>query len=91
MYLEENTLPGSHDFDILAWWKQNGIKYPTLSVIVRDILAIPISTVASESSFSTSGRIIGPRRNKLSSETIEFIICTQNWLYEGTKGMYKLV
>ncbi|KAL4570721.1 hypothetical protein LXL04_026382 [Taraxacum kok-saghyz] len=29
MYLEENTLPGSHDFDILAWWKQNGIKYPT--------------------------------------------------------------
>ncbi|KAL4583559.1 hypothetical protein LXL04_008137 [Taraxacum kok-saghyz] len=55
MYLEEYTLPGSHDFDILAWWKQNGIKHPTLIAIARDILAIPISTVASESSFSTSG------------------------------------
>ena len=90
LYLEENTLPGSHDFDILAWWKQNGIKYPTLSLIARDILAIPISTVASESSFSTSGRIIGPHRNKLLSKTIETVICTQNWLYAGKKGMCNL-
>ena len=86
-YLEENTLPGSREFDILGWWKLNGIKYPTLSLIARDILAIPISTVASESSFSTSGRIIGPHRNKLNEDTIETVICTQNWLYAGKKGM----
>nr|KAJ0210850.1 hypothetical protein LSAT_V11C400183110 [Lactuca sativa] len=86
VYLEENTLPGSHDFDILAWWKLNAIKYPTLSVISRDILAIPISTVASESSFSTSGRIVGPHRSKLLPKTIEAIICTQNWLSGGKKG-----
>lgn len=85
-YLEESTLPGSHDFDVLAWWKLNGIKYPTLCVIAKDILAIPISTVASESSFSTSGRIIGPHRSKLLPKIIEAIICTQNWKWGGKGG-----
>ncbi|GJZ47739.1 zinc finger BED domain-containing protein RICESLEEPER 2-like protein [Tanacetum coccineum] len=36
----------------------NGSKYPTLQRIAKDILAIPVSTVASESAFSTSGRLI---------------------------------
>ena len=41
-YLEEKTLPGTHDFDVLCWWKTNGIKYPIMCEIARDILAIPI-------------------------------------------------
>ncbi|KAK2646382.1 hypothetical protein Ddye_021577 [Dipteronia dyeriana] len=64
-YLEEKTLPGSREFDVLSWWKLNGIKYPIMSEIARDILAIPISTVASESSFSTSGRIVSAQRNTI--------------------------
>ncbi|CAL2265524.1 unnamed protein product [Prunus armeniaca] len=42
-YLEESRLPRNDDddFDILCWWKSNGIKYPTLHDIARDILAIP--------------------------------------------------
>ena len=27
-YLEENVLPHTADFDILSWWKTNGLKYP---------------------------------------------------------------
>ncbi|CAI9281111.1 unnamed protein product [Lactuca saligna] len=38
-YLEENVLPRTGDFDILAWWKANGLKYPTLQRVVRDVLA----------------------------------------------------
>ena len=45
-YLEEFVLPRSIDFDILAWWKINRIKYPILNSIARDILAIPITTLA---------------------------------------------
>ncbi|WKA08911.1 hypothetical protein VitviT2T_026593 [Vitis vinifera] len=56
-YLEETVLPRISDFDVLSWWKTNGIKYPTLQMIVRDIYAIPVSTVASESAFSTGGRM----------------------------------
>lgn len=37
--------------DILIFWKSKQCQYPVLSHIARDILAIPISTVASESAF----------------------------------------
>ena len=33
-YLEEPVLPRISDFDVLSWWKTNGIKYPTLQMIV---------------------------------------------------------
>ncbi|CAI9286718.1 unnamed protein product [Lactuca saligna] len=85
-YVKEDTLPRIHEFDLLGWWKLNGVKYPTLCLIAKDILAIPISTVASESSFSTSGRIVSPHRSRLLPSTIEVIICTQNWLWAGKKG-----
>ncbi|KAI9194274.1 hypothetical protein LWI28_004659 [Acer negundo] len=29
-YLEEKTLPGSYEFDVLGWWRLNGIKYPII-------------------------------------------------------------
>ena len=29
-YLDESILPMSSDFDVLSWWKTNGIKYLTL-------------------------------------------------------------
>nr|KAJ0193723.1 hypothetical protein LSAT_V11C800433150 [Lactuca sativa] len=45
--------------------------------------------IASESSFSTSGRIVGPHRSRLLPSVIEAIICTQNWLWVGNKGMYE--
>ena len=50
-YLEEDVLPRNQNFDILAWWKSNGLKYPILQTIVRDVLSIPVSIVASESVF----------------------------------------
>ncbi|KAJ4784874.1 Zinc finger BED domain-containing protein DAYSLEEPER [Rhynchospora pubera] len=68
------------EFDILTWWKMKVPKYPVLSRLARDILAVPISTVASESAFSTSGRVLSPVRNSLSDESIEALLCAQDWL-----------
>ena len=48
----------SISFNILDWWKVNLAKYPVISRMVCDILAIPVSTVASESAFSTGGRVL---------------------------------
>jgi hypothetical protein len=70
----------SKEFDILLWWKTNAPKYPILAEIARDILAIPISTVASESSFSNGGCILDPFRSLLCLMTVEALICTQDWL-----------
>nr|KAJ0211982.1 hypothetical protein LSAT_V11C400206210 [Lactuca sativa] len=46
-YLKDKLLPKDMELDLLTWWKTNGIKYPTLQRIAKDILAIHVSTVAS--------------------------------------------
>ena len=79
-------MPRAVDFDILAWWKSNGPKYPTLKRIARDVLAIPKSIVASESSFSTSDRLLSPHRSKLNQKTMEALMCAQNWLWAKING-----
>ncbi|XP_025878851.1 zinc finger BED domain-containing protein RICESLEEPER 2-like [Oryza sativa Japonica Group] len=79
LYLEEKPLPRTQDFDIINWWKFGGIRYPTLRQIARDILAIPITTVASESAFSTGGRVITPNRNQLKPDLVEALMCVQAW------------
>ncbi|CAM8886096.1 unnamed protein product [Rhodiola kirilowii] len=68
------------DYDILEWWNQNGDKYPGLAALAKDVMAIQVSTVASESSFSTSRRVIDPFRSSLSPKTVEALICYQNWM-----------
>ncbi|XP_070676309.1 zinc finger BED domain-containing protein DAYSLEEPER-like [Malus domestica] len=81
LYLGEKVLPRTQDFDILSWWKTNGNKYPILHQIARDILAILVSTVALESSFSTGGRIISPHRSRLHLSTVEALMCSRDWLW----------
>ena len=85
-YLEEQVIPRVEDFVILAWWKSNVPKYPTLHKVARDILAIPISTVASESAFSTSGRFLTPHRSRLHPKTLEALMCAQDWLWMDIQG-----
>ncbi|KAL0345674.1 UNVERIFIED_CONTAM: Zinc finger BED domain-containing protein DAYSLEEPER [Sesamum radiatum] len=81
MYLEESLLPRARDFDILNWWKMNGVKFPTLQKMARDILAILVSTVASESAFCNSRKMINSYRNRLSHNTVEALMCSRRWLW----------
>jgi hypothetical protein len=87
-YLDEETIP--HDdneyFDILGWWKLEGTRYPTVRQIARDILAIPITTVTSESAFSTSGRVLSEHRSCLTPKMLEALMCGQSWLRHTLKG-----
>ncbi|XP_026396552.1 uncharacterized protein LOC113291208 [Papaver somniferum] len=73
-------------FDVLGWWKFHGPMYPIVAVIARDILAIPASSVASESVFSTSGRVVDKFRSSMLPETIEALICTQDWIRSALKN-----
>ena len=82
-YLEEEVLPRAVDFDILMWWKFNGVKYPTLQAIAKDILAIPVSTVASESAFSTGGQVLSPHHSRLQWTTLEALMCARSWLWSA--------
>ncbi|KAL9660971.1 hypothetical protein QQ045_025790 [Rhodiola kirilowii] len=51
--------------DVLRWWRLNGPRYPILSRMARDALAIPITTVPSESTLSTGGRHLTSYRSRL--------------------------
>ncbi|KAA0050998.1 zinc finger BED domain-containing protein RICESLEEPER 2-like isoform X2 [Cucumis melo var. makuwa] len=83
-YLSDKDVVDKDEFDIMYWRKMNGYKYPILSKIVRDVLAILISIVASESAFSTGGRILDTFRSSLTPTTVESSICTQNWIRGGS-------
>ncbi|XP_074352250.1 zinc finger BED domain-containing protein RICESLEEPER 1-like [Apium graveolens] len=80
VYLEESRVSGDQKFDILNWWKGNCVRFPILSQMARDILAIPVSTVASESVFSTGGWVLDAFRSSLSPVIAEALLCAQDWL-----------
>ena len=85
-YLKEPILPRISDFDVLSRWKTNGIKYLTLQMIVPDIHAILVSTVASESTFNTGGRMVSKHHSRLHPNTLEALMCAQSWLGNEMKG-----
>lgn len=84
LYLKEivvnpNVMKGT-EFNVLSWWRCNAAKYLILSEIAKDVFAMQVSSVASESAFSTSGRVLDPYRNHLTHYTIEVFMCTEQWL-----------
>jgi hypothetical protein len=69
--------PNDDKLDILGWWKINTSKYKILSKVAQHVLSIPISTVASELTFSTGDRILDQFRSSLSPATVQALICCQ--------------
>jgi hypothetical protein len=66
---------GTENFEIFDWWKVASTRYPTLRKVSRDIFAIPVSTVASESSFSTSGKVLSEHRSRLTPDILKALMC----------------
>ena len=58
-----------------------------LSLMARDLMSIPITTVASKSCFTTrKKKILTPYRSRLLPENVEVTLCTKSWLY-GFEGI----
>nr|GFA05696.1 hypothetical protein [Tanacetum cinerariifolium] len=85
MYLDEGLLEGhwGMKFNALEWWNVHQFKYPVLSKMGKDVLAIPVSTVASEATFSAGGRVIDPYRSSLKSSTVEMLLCGGDWIRQN--------
>jgi len=87
-YLEDELVSlETKGFKVLDWWKVAGVRYPTLRRIAKDIYAIPITTVASESAFSTSEKVLSEHHSRLTSKMIEALMCSQDWLRNKYKSM----
>jgi hAT family C-terminal dimerisation region len=65
--------------DILDCWKRNETTYPTLVMMARDIFAVLVSTVLSESCFSSANMILTDKRSKLGAKTFEQLVCLKDW------------
>ncbi|XP_073352916.1 zinc finger BED domain-containing protein RICESLEEPER 2 isoform X1 [Aegilops tauschii subsp. strangulata] len=79
-YLEDGLLPRKDDFDILNWWMSHSSKYPTLSKMVQDVLAMPSSAVHCQAAFSSEGPVIHKQWSTLNIKTIEALVCTRDWI-----------
>uniref|UniRef100_A0A803MBZ5 Uncharacterized protein n=1 Tax=Chenopodium quinoa TaxID=63459 RepID=A0A803MBZ5_CHEQI len=55
-------------------------KFPTAERITRDVVDVPVTTVAYESAFNTSGRVLDQFRSSLTPRVVEGPVCAQNWL-----------
>nr|XP_034601120.1 zinc finger BED domain-containing protein RICESLEEPER 1-like [Setaria viridis] len=79
-YLDSDTINQyDDDFNILTWWHEHKLSYPVLSILARDVMTVPVSTISSESAFSTTGRIIEERRRRLTPEMVEILALIKDW------------
>ncbi|XP_031255614.1 zinc finger BED domain-containing protein RICESLEEPER 1-like isoform X2 [Pistacia vera] len=89
-YLEEPVFPRNCDFNILNWWKVHTPRYPILSMMARDVLGTPMSTVVPESAFIKGGRVLDDCRSSLNPDTRQALICARDWLWTESDGHYAL-
>ncbi|KZV52205.1 zinc finger BED domain-containing protein RICESLEEPER 2-like, partial [Dorcoceras hygrometricum] len=66
-------------FDILRWWAQKKQVYPILSLMTKEILACPVSTVAVEQAFSMRGNTLDERRSTIRPENLEAQYLLNDW------------
>ncbi|GBC26953.2 zinc finger BED domain-containing protein RICESLEEPER 2-like [Rhizophagus irregularis DAOM 181602=DAOM 197198] len=77
-YLNEPL--ANFDMDILAFWKVHENKFPNLSKMARDFLAIPGTSVPVERVFSGGTDLITQSRCSLDPETIRKLMCLKAWI-----------
>ncbi|KAG4138741.1 hypothetical protein ERO13_D07G152450v2 [Gossypium hirsutum] len=80
IYLEEPELELNSQIDVLDYWGKSSVRYNELSLLARDLLAIPISTVASELAFSMGKKVITPLRSSLKPKTVQAVVCLDDWM-----------
>ena len=65
--------------DPLKFWKDNQFKYKNLSLMARNFLAIPATSVSVEFVLSQANDLIYKKRNQLLPESVRTIMCLNQW------------
>src|ERR1043166_740821 len=69
----------------ILYWNSLSNRFPILSRMARNYLAIQPSSVASERAFSQAGLIVTNDRANLSEKTVTCMILMHSWLKESQK------
>ncbi|GKB88576.1 zinc finger BED domain-containing protein RICESLEEPER 2 [Tanacetum coccineum] len=63
--------------------------FPVLSHMAMDIISVQATSVASESAFSTSGRVLSIRRTRLTQASLEMCMCLKDHLDAQERKQHK--
>jgi hypothetical protein len=91
MYVDSDPITVfDDDFGILSWWREHKNTYPILSILAKDVLTVPVSTISSESVFSLTSRVLEERRRCLTSEMVETLTCLKDWQMDDDREQHNL-
>uniref|UniRef100_A0A3Q7FGL7 HAT C-terminal dimerisation domain-containing protein n=1 Tax=Solanum lycopersicum TaxID=4081 RepID=A0A3Q7FGL7_SOLLC len=76
-YINQITEPTE---DVLKWWRDRTKGFPKLVPMVRDILAMQASSVASEGVFSAARFQLGEHRHSLAADSLEISVLFRDWI-----------
>jgi hypothetical protein len=82
IYLEEaNVSIDDKIFNLLNYSKvnSNAHRFLVLAAMAKSFLAVPASSVSSESTFSSGGHILNDYRSSLLS-TVQALVCASSWI-----------
>ncbi|XP_043701222.1 zinc finger BED domain-containing protein DAYSLEEPER-like [Telopea speciosissima] len=86
-YLSEPPAP--IPTDVLDWWKVNNTRYPHLSGMARDFLAVQATSVAPDELFCRKGDEIDKQRYCLPHGSMQALLCIRSWIQSGFKLKYR--
>lgn len=86
-YLSEPPAP--IQTDVLEWWKVNSTRYPRLSIMARDFLAVQATSVMPEEVFCSKGYEIDKQRLCMPHDSTQATLCIKSWTQGGFRLKYK--
>ncbi|GFS12406.1 HAT family dimerization domain [Elysia marginata] len=72
------TVSISRDANHLDYWRDHCASLPRFSIIARDVLSIPATSVPSERLFSKAGELISARTSSLKAKNADMILFLNN-------------
>ncbi|KAL6494888.1 hypothetical protein OROGR_030814 [Orobanche gracilis] len=86
-YLSEPPVP--MPTDVTDWWKVNSSRYPRLSLMARDFLAVQSTAVQPQDIFSAKGDETDRQRFSMTQYDARYLLCVKSWMQNGIKLRYK--
>lgn len=86
-FLSESPLPIATD--VLDWWKLNSTRYPRLSTMARDYLAVQGTSVEPDELFTSKGDDVHKKQFCLPFSSMQTFLCINSWIQSGYKFKFR--